>query len=322
MIDIFRFIPNIVIMKLSLAQINKVLENYDLWHAFSKKLLSSWYVNLNYKITTNTWDYVFRVFQRSDINDINYEVRVLNKLKESWFPAAYPVKRLDKNYICRADFWNVVIYNYVVGNEPIASPKVIKDIAKAVWKLHLIKQTHDLFHINKKKKVEYFDFTIDRIKSAKYQYWDLFEFYKQEADYFKQNLNKKLPVWIIHADIGTSNTIFLESKLMAILDFEEVHIWELLLDIWGVVAGFCFTKWNKISWNYVKIFIWEYEKIRKLTEDEKVMLPIYIELSIFYFLSTHLNWVLNEKNLKKEKRARYLMNRIIKLRKDFERYAD
>ena len=263
--------------------INNILSKYDIWRAFEMKRMSSWYANINYKITTNEWNYLFRICKYKDYNEIEYEIKILTYLKEKSFLAAFPI-------INETDYGCVVLYDFIKGNEPSIDISEIKEIANSIWELHLIEYWKDLFKWNYKKTISYCNDTIKKFNKAKYKHFDLFSFYENEMKSFEKILNKKLPFWIIHSDIFPDNTIFLDSKLIAILDFEEVHIWELLLDIWAVINGFCFIKWNKLSYKYLKVFITEYEKVRKLTQNEKNMLFVYIELSTLFFISFKLNF--------------------------------
>lgn len=77
-----------------------------------------------------------------------------------------------------------------------------------------------------------------------------------------------LPVGIIHGDFHINNLLFTDTKLTAILDFDDSHKTALIQDVGVVIDTLVANHKDSLVVNFLQA----YESIRKLTEKEKEML--------------------------------------------------
>ncbi|CAF0735101.1 unnamed protein product [Adineta steineri] len=106
---------------------------------------------------------------------------------------------------------------------------------------------------------------------------------KNQQEIFKENLEKRLPIGYIHADIHDDNVLFSENdnKLVAILDFDDMYIGSLLTDLSMTLCLWCGIG-SEFNFDYAKEFLILYQNERQmlLTEDEWNLLEIYCYLTI------------------------------------------
>lgn len=300
-------------MRLTIKDANKILQNYNLGEVSTTKRLTSGFANINYKIKTTKGNFLFRICAEKSLKEIQYEIKVMNELRRIKFPTAFPIKRKDEQFINKTKFGEVVIYDFAVGEEPKVNEKTAKEIAKAVAKLNTLKNWKKLQKGNAinlklcKDNIREFD-------SAKNKYSEIFEYFKEETEFLSKPLKEKIPQGLVHGDIFSDNTKFKGNKLVAILDFEEVCTDNLLFDIGVTINGFCFQN-NRLNPKLLKVFLNEYEKIRKISPKERKLLPFYIQWGAHAMICWHLKHLLNKRETKKLNRVKYLMNRVKRLRK-------
>lgn len=106
---------------------------------------------------------------------------------------------------------------------------------------------------------------------------------RDEQDRFLAELERHLPVGYIHADTHDDNVLFdaHAQKLAAVLDFDDMYIGPLLIDVAMVVCLWC-SVGSQVQWEYVCECLRVYQKARglALTEEEWNLLEIYCYLTI------------------------------------------
>lgn len=300
-------------MKLQLNDINQVLRDYDLGIAKAAKRLTSGYTNINYQITTDKDNYLYRIYAEKPVEDILYEIRLMESLKQVKFPTAFPIKRKNDKFVTNTKFGSVLIYQFIAGNEPAINKETVKEIASAVAKLNSFKNWRKF----RKKNPQDFNECqkiIKKFPTAKNKYPELFEYFIEETKFLSKALNEKVHQGLVHGDVFPDNTIFKENKLAAIIDFEEACTDNLLYDIGVTINGFCFIE-NNLDQKLLTIFLTEYNKIRKLSGKEERLLPYYIQWGAHAMIGWHLSRLLGKKLSKNLRRANYLMRRVQRLRK-------
>jgi len=91
--------------------------------------------------------------------------------------------------------------------------------------------------------------------------------------------NADLPKGIIHGDVFPDNCLFEGEKLRAIIDWEEVAVGPLLLDVAITICGFCFPH-NRFSAPLANAFLETYQSIRPLTDQEKASIKHFIDFGL------------------------------------------
>jgi homoserine kinase type II len=296
-----------------IKEVTDVLKNYALGEFKSIKRLTSGYANVNYKLVTSKGKYLYRICKERPKKNIIYETNIMDALKQIKFLTAFPIRRKDKKYITETNQGNVLIYEFIGGEEPEINSKTVKEIARAVAKLNSF-QNWKSFRRTNALRIDLCKDLIKKFDKSKNKYPEMFDYFIEETNYLLEPLKEKIPIGLVHGDVFPDNTKFKDDKLLAILDFEEVCTDNVLFDIGVTINGFCFRD-NEIDSRLLAIFLKEYTKIRKISPKEYKLLPYYIQWGAHAMIYWHLKHLLNKKDSRKLKRAQYLINRIKMLRK-------
>ena len=289
-------------------KISDILQNYDLGKLVSYNLLTDGFANENYRIETEKGVFLFRVCKQLNMLTAQNMLMFMQILKTAEFLSAYPIQQNDGSYFSEQNDYPIIIYDFIEGEIPQLNLETTKKIGKAVAKINLLDGWKS-FH--KKNIIDIHDGIelINKFSRAKYQYPHIFRDFADAIHYLKDKIEGKLPKGFIHGDIFPDNTIFKGSKLMAIIDFEEYCVDNLLFDVAMTINGFCFID-NRLDLKLLDNFLNAYESIRPLSVDEKKYLPDYILWTAVGMASWHLqNDMLNTKNDKQTARVRVLLDR-------------
>ncbi len=301
-------------MELKIDQIRDGCDQFSLSGLQSAIPLSGGFANLNYKIRTDQGDFLYRVcLQQSNIDLIHWEIKLLISLRQFDFPTAYMIASKKGDYLIDTDHGKVMIYEFKNGHEPLLNPNTVVEIAKALARLNLFP---DWDKFLRKNVINMDDcmYLIEQFKTAPMQYTKIYTYFEEQTLFLKEFVQRDLPKGIIHGDCFPDNTIFQGNLLVAIIDFEEACVDHLLMDIGMAINGFCFVD-NQMDPILMNAFLREYNKIRPLTQEEKQLLPYYIQWSAHGMISWHLRYSLIYKgNHKQLKRVQELMNRVEILR--------
>jgi homoserine kinase type II len=300
-------------MKLTILDCREIFQHYDFGTVRAAVRFAGGYTDANFKVTTSTGNYLLRISQEKRLEDMEYEVRLLEKLKSERLPAAFPLKDKRQNYIHPTKHGNAIVYEFVDGVEPELNAGTVSEIACAVARLNSLP---DWQKYQRKNPIG-FDFCrslIPRFALAKNQFPEVFRYFGEETTLLSEPLSVKLPEGLIHGDVFTDNTLFRGNKLLAIIDFEEACTGRLLVDVGMTINGFCFLK-NRLDEALFEVFLKAYDRCRTLSKEEKALLPWYVELGAHAMLSWHLSYLLEDMEAQKYNRMLELKDRVVALRK-------
>lgn len=291
-----------------IIQIEEVLQNYSLGKLITYKLLTNGFANENYRIETEKGVFLYRVCKQLNMVTAQNMMMFMQILKTAEFLSAYPIQQNDGSYFSELNDHPIIIYDFIEGEIPHLNSETTKEIGKAVAKINLLdgwKSFHKKNIIDIHEGIE----LINKFANAKYQYADIFGDFAEAIHYLKDKVGDKLPKGFIHGDIFPDNTIFKGDKLMAIIDFEEYCVDNLLFDVGMTINGFCYVD-NHLDLKLLNFFLNSYESVRPLSLDEKKHLLDYILWTAVGMASWHLqNDMLNTKNDKQTARVRELLDR-------------
>lgn len=293
--------------------VQEVLLAYGL-EARSFTELASGYANVNYKVWTATGPVLLRLCRQQPLALLAYEATLMQQLRQLNFPTAYPISRADGAYVTQVGGENIMLYDFVQGQEPEVNPATAAEIGEAVGKLSTLQpgpelQKTNAVHIRNCQQL------ITEFSHATNQYPDIFCYFAEQTAYLDPLLARPLPTGIIHGDVFPNNTLFAGDKLLAIIDFEEACTDHLLMDVGMSMNGFCFVD-NRLDMGLVASFLAAYTRHRPLQEEEWALLPVYLQWGAHGMLSWHLrNNLLYHEKPQQLARVRELMERTIALRK-------
>ncbi len=303
-------------MVVDIDEIRKICRLYGIKEVVDAELLTSGFANRNYKIKTEKGDFFYRVCtQQEDAKNIIYEVDIFLELKKINFPTAYIIPAKDGNFISDSKGCKVLIYEFKEGSEPELNHQTAGEIAKCVAKLNSFKG----FEKYPRKNTIHLDYCFELIKLFKiapFQYPEVYTYFEEQTEYLLKPISETLPKGLIHGDVFPDNTIFQNGRLSALIDFEEVCVDNLLMEIGMCINGFCFIC-NKLNLSLMETFLFEYNQIRQITEKEWELLYNYIQWGAHGMLSWHLrHFLIYRENPRQLARVNELMERVKILRQN------
>lgn len=296
-------------------EIKDILANqYGIDDVLQIQKIADGFVNFNHKVITKSASYVYRLcLQVSDAETLKYEVRLSKALAKINFPIAKIIPTASNEYFVNSPSGFVVLSEFIEGSQPNLNPSTVKEIAFSLAKLNLFEDS-DLFE---KKNLIHMDNciqTMDEFKTAPQQFPEIFNYFEEQTRFLEDALKTELPKGLIHGDVFPDNTIFINNKLKAIIDFEDACVDHFLMEVGMTINGFCFKN-NILDEDLTKIFLKTYNQIRPLNNLEWELLPYYIQWTAHGMLSWHLQCQLNRKEEKQYNRVLELMQRVKNLRK-------
>jgi len=164
----------------------------------------------------------------------------------------------------------------------------IKEVAKALATFHKYTKNFKFDPEQKKRysfgwlKKDYRDIRKKLSKLKKFEGAD--KLAKDNVDLFelaldkiiKMNYRKKMI--ITHSDFGIHNLLYKGDKIIAILDFDNMHVSPRASEVSYPIKQICFNKTkDKLDKRKMNLFLKEYEKIIKLSKKEKdALLPMMV----------------------------------------------
>ncbi|EKD41198.1 MAG: Homoserine kinase [uncultured bacterium] len=251
-------------------------------------------VNTYYKLSNGKagFDYL-KIDEVGDRKRLDVEVMILDLLKkkrnEVKFLSPEPHRTPQNKAYHRWGKKFVLIMPEIAGKSVPTSkltPKQIKIMAEAMSRMHVATEkeavpTHR-FNMAGLEKV-FREISIPLLK----KHPTLHSSVRDKLRWLKQNEPKNLPSGVIHADLFAENVLFKKDALSGILDFEASGSGAFLFDICVVFHALCHDG-KKFNIKRMEQFIKGYEKIRKLTAQEKEHFDFYLQQTAMRFLLTRL----------------------------------
>lgn len=270
----------------------------------SVALISNGVINTNYICFAGDRKYILKLYNFKGIDEIRFEVEVLEFLKHHNFPS--PRLLTSKNNELIVIFQNKpsILFDYIEGeNIKIITPKLLEQAGTLQAEMHNIlkdfapsveKSTWDpgeLKHLVKEYKNAV-------IESGFPEGLKFMSFANQELE--RYDFPQDLPKGVTHQDIKSENIIVEGDKIKGIVDFDNSYVGAFLFDIattiiWGCFKDELFDKKMFFS------FINGYSKKRGLSEleneylEDSIKFRLVREVFIGPFVTMHLPLISKER---------------------------
>lgn len=248
-----------------------IKENYG-FDINNAKRFNAGVLNDNFFIKTEKENYVFRVYNFKNKEQIKFEVEILEFLEQNNFPSPRLLK--DQNGKIIADFNGkpCLFYKFIKG-EPLKNValETMGQIGELMGRFHNL--TKDFQPLTKKltwepkelKKIAMEN--KDRMLASGFpRAKELMDF--TEIELAKYNFPDDLLKGITHQDIKPENIIVKDNKITGIVDFDNSYFGAFLHDITTTIIWTCFKN-NELNKDLMSALLNGYEKERKLTDLEK-----------------------------------------------------
>lgn len=300
-------------IKLPKRTLGKVASIYNLGKVKSTKFISGGNINYNFAVKTDRGDFVVRklgyILDGWFSKQKSFEFKVLDFLHEQKFPYKIP-KMLcgkDKQYISDVDGSLFQVYPEIEGRTVVnLSSAQLKEAAKALAIYHKIiekfpsdpEEIDDLGYTrgnyNNLRKVK----VVNSVDKYMAKHLDFFEnIFKETA-----KIDRNKDVLIVHGDFRKNNLLFSGSKLVGIVDWENVEwapkTWDFVSDVTDGAKA-------------IQTFVTEYQKYNSLSPNE---INMVVPLKLLK-ISEIFPWAYKGEHAKPEKRLSMLRDLVKRAKK-------
>ena len=222
--------------------------------------------NSNFKLTTTAGEFLLKICDEKDPTELQMQISLLQHLYEHTYPTVYPILTKDQSPVTHETVGSVMLYPFLQGEQPQASPSTLKQLGEALAKLHRIPPIDGLprFAMGISQMVPFFK----EVQGTQFETHPFVESLKSQLESIKPHLNASLPMGLLHGDLFLDNTLFNGDRMVAILDFEEGCYDVLLIDIGMTIIGCCYTPEHELNFKAAHRFLDAYNTVRPLTESE------------------------------------------------------
>ncbi|WP_394994839.1 phosphotransferase [Emticicia sp.] len=274
-------------------------------------------INHTYLVENQNEKFIFRIYSLNwrTKNEILEEINLLNLLKTQNISVSYPIVDKTKNYI---QILNApegerfgVMFSYAEGEKLLSfSEEAHFNIGSMMAKIHQVTQNKNLERINYTPQILLIDSlkhlekflpndTEEMVFMLSTQQYLLSEFLKANTSEIRQG--------IVHLDIWFDNLNITKDNKITIFDFDFCGNGWLCIDIAYYILQLNSTERDEpICKSKVQSFLAGYESIKKISIEEKRILPMLGVSLYFFYLGIQCqrfdNWsntFLNENYLKR-----------------------
>ena len=218
------------------------------------------------------------------------QIALLQHLQPHAYPTVYPIPTKDQKQLIHESFGSVMLYPFLQGEQPQASPRTLSQLGEALAKLHCIPPIAGLprFAMGISQMTPFFE----EVQGTQFAMHPFVESLKSQLELMEPQLNAPLPMGLLHGDLFLDNTLFDGDQMVAILDFEEGCYDTLLIDVGMTIIGCCYTPRHQLNLEAAQRFLDAYNASRPLTENEWQYLDCFVHyaaLSIAFWRFRQFN---------------------------------
>ncbi len=290
------------------SAINAAFDASDLGNILRIHGLALGYANVNFKATTDRGVYQVRFCRAQPRERIEDEILFLGSIQESGFPAAYPIRRIDGDFITEYGDEKVMIYDFIEGETPVACVESAQQIGLTLGRLSTFPVPEGYHSTPLIDFQDLLDFR-DEMNSGEEDRNEFFEEFSNQTDALQSHLPFDLPRGFVHGDAFPDNTIFKNGTLAALIDFEDSAIDVLVFDIGMALLGFGYQQ-EMIDATLVEAMLRGYQSVRPLSEAEKEALPLVMRWCAHGMAFWHLRHFVRTPNQRQHHRIHQLQQMV------------
>ncbi len=276
--------------ELSKANINKILENYNLGQLRNYRGIKEGIENTNYLLVTESKKFIVTIFEkRVDTSQLPFFFEVMHNSKSNGIECPIPLKDNYGNYVNTIRNKKMAVFIFLEGSSKKNWSEIdCFKVGKKLADFHCANKKNKLLSMNN-FSIRFWEqsFLKNKYKLNKIIPNSL-QIIKNEINFLSSNWPKRLPKGIIHADLFPDNVFFKENSISGFLDFYFSCNDFLSYDLAVTVNAWCFKN-NRFNKKYYSSLLSGYESVRKLEKVEKEQFNILLRGASLRFLFTRIH---------------------------------
>ena len=283
-----------VYTKLSTAEIQNILAEYDIGELSRATEISDGIENSNYLIETissdnTTHKHILTIYETRINNDnLPFFLGLMEHLAQNNIscPVPYITKSGDKNI--RLENGKIAVIVTFIKGKSVDNINInhISSLGETIGKMHAASDGFKLSRQNDLDLGNWRELLAKIGKKANEVQSGLYNILENELNWLESNWINDLPQGIIHADLFPDNVFFTGDKVSGVLDFYLACNDSLSYDLAIAINAWCFEADNTLNMQKTKALIASYSKTRPLEIQEKLAMPILCRGAALRFLLT------------------------------------
>jgi len=275
-------------------EIATFIAEYDVGDVVSFKGIAEGVENSNYLLSTTNGSFILTLYEkRVNADDLPFFLGLMEHLAQKGINCATPIedkKGSSLNELCGRPAALISFLEGLSVSHP--STQNCRQLGKALAEMHLavadfdLKRKNDLSLIGWQKLAQECEMRADECSVG------LSDIIRDEIALLTKKWPTNLPEGIIHADLFPDNVFFLDGKLSGLIDYYFSCSDMLVYDIAICLNSWCFEVDGSFNVTKASGLINEYDKVRRLSDDEKRVLPLLCRGAALRFMLTRLyDWL-------------------------------
>jgi len=280
-------------MKITKLEARKIAKEYSLGKVKKFELIKGGCVNYNYLLTSDKGKYIIRIVgdkSFSGLDHIKLQFKIFEYLQKKKLPylLPFPLKAGNKRII-NVGKNKVWVYNMIRGrghNTPNESQMKEMARALAIYHKHIQGLKGKFSWDSADKRIEKGFRIMEDIKIKNESDKLVLKYRNFLKDIYDKvsKINRKANLLYLHSDFDSSNVMFDKGKIIGIIDFDDAEYGPRAFDICVSLRDSCNIR-GKLDLRKVKIFLKEYEKISKISKEEKeLIIPLMLYANVDMFV--------------------------------------
>lgn len=267
-----------------------ILSNYDLGEYHGYETFANGAGQTTVLLKTSEGKFVLRYYENRSEKHVAFEVQLFNFLLGSNYPIPAIIKNCEGNFSSTYKEKPLIIIEFIEG-EHGKNPNDSFQREEAAEVVRIVAQLHNL---TENRELDFF-----KNREVFDTEYCLREYHKQSRikdvdereiwlknELAKLELPDTMPKGLCHADLNYGNFIFQDGKIAAVLDFDMSFYYYLVYDIASLIYWWAMPPEKEFRKQEMAFIVNEYEKHRKLSEEEK--LHIFDALKLILLLG--ISW--------------------------------
>ena len=277
----------------------KIIENkFNIGKILSFTGIKKGIENTNYLIKSKKGKYILTIFEkRVDAKDLPFFMKLMYGLSKLKIKCPEPVRSINGKHLIKLRNKKACIVSFLNGKDKKnLSPKDCYVVGKNIAKLHNASKKLKLYRKNALAVPKLNKLLVSINKRINKVQKNILGDMRHEYKFLRRLWPKNLNSGIIHCDLFIDNIFFYKKKYYGIIDFYFSANDFLAYELSICINALCFNKRGKkyfLNKNKSTNLIKGYEKIRKLTINEKKYFNILCRGSALRYLLTRAYDYLN-----------------------------
>ncbi len=294
-----------VFTSVSLDELKKWLQTYEIGEAVEIKGISAGITNTNYFVTTHNNvanaqagaglnRYVLTLFEHHELDELPYFIALMSHLSANGIPCPAPIQDQYGKSLHLLNGKPATLVSCLAGRDiEFPTSTQCAEVGHVLANMHVAGQSFDAQHHSAKNQPKNQRGADWRAETAKKVLPHLSiddQILLNETLEFQVNLKlENLPHGVIHADLFRDNVLFDGEKVGGFIDFYYACHDVLAYDLAIAVNDWCVEEDGNFNQPRLNALLQAYQKVRPLTAEEQQAWPSLLKIAALRFWLSRLN---------------------------------